>query len=62
MPPAPRDHDAAGGDPAVAGQVLTDCIDVVEAAVLDRQDGGVADAAGLQAAEFRGTGIRRLNT
>ena len=52
MPPASRDHDAAGDDPAVAGQVLADRIDIVEAAVLDRQDGGVADAAGLEAAEF----------
>ena len=53
MPPAACDHDAVGDDLAIAGQVLADCIDVVEAAVLDCQDGGVADTAWLQAAEFR---------
>src|SRR5271163_3627509 len=53
MPPMPGDHDAIGDDPALAGEVLADRIDVVEAAALDRQDGGVADAAGFEAAEFR---------
>src|SRR5579862_3698583 len=53
MPPAPADDDAFGHDLAVADQVLAYDVFVVELAFLDRQQRGVADAARLEAAEFR---------
>src|ERR1700733_5882925 len=53
MPPSPGDHDAIGDDAAFACHVLTGRVDIIEPAVFDRQDCGVADAAGLEAAEFR---------
>src|SRR5580700_12033736 len=52
MPPAPANHDALGRDLAVADQVLADDIDIIEFAVPDRDQRGVADAAWLEAAEF----------
>src|SRR4051812_32580021 len=45
MPPAALEHDAFREDALVAGQVLADHVDVIELALLDAEDGGVADAA-----------------
>src|SRR5882762_2927167 len=52
MPPATANYDPVGDDLAVAGQVLADDVDVVELVLLDRDEGGVPDAPGLEAAEF----------
>src|SRR6202048_1591796 len=52
VPPAAANDDAFGRDLAVADQVLADDVDIVELALLDRNQGGVADAPRLEAAEF----------
>src|ERR1700730_17038146 len=52
MPPAAAEHDRLGDDALVACQVLADDVDVVEAALTDGEDGGVAGGAGFQAAEL----------
>src|ERR1700687_5737524 len=52
VPPAAANDDAFGSDLAVTDQVLTDDVDIVELALLDRNQGGVADAPRLEAAEF----------
>ena len=53
MPPSSGDDHALRSDFSVAGQVLADDIDVVEAALIDGQDSRVANAAWLEAAELR---------
>src|ERR1700682_2271347 len=52
MPPTTANDDDFGHDLAVAGQVLADDVDVVELALLDRDEGGVPDTPRLEAAEF----------
>src|SRR4051812_40539765 len=52
MPPATADDNAFGCDLAVTDQVLTDDVNVVELALLDRDEGGIADASGFEAPEF----------
>src|SRR5262245_45379255 len=59
VPPLAGQHHADGVDLAVADQLLTDDVDVVEAALTDREDGGIADAARLEAAELRPFQYRR---
>src|SRR5205823_650856 len=51
MPPAAA-HDALGHDLAVADQMLADSVDLIELALLDRDEGGISGAARLEAAEF----------
>src|SRR5688572_26148846 len=53
VPPAARQDHTDGIDLAVARHVLADHIDVVEASLPDREDGGIAYAARLEAAELR---------
>src|SRR6266487_3044809 len=53
VPPPAGNHDAFTGDLAVARQVLADDIDIVEAPIVDRQNGRVSDAARLEASELR---------
>src|SRR5262249_11379615 len=56
MPPSSGDDHALRSDFTVAGQVLADDIDdidVIEAALIDGQNGRVANAAGLETAELR---------
>src|SRR5712664_3580486 len=52
VPPTTANDDAFGHDLAVADQVLADDVNVVELALLDRDQGGVSDAPRLEAAEF----------
>ena len=52
MPPAAGNDDALGHDLAVADQMLADSVDIVELALLDRDEGGISGAARLEAAEF----------
>src|SRR6202140_4292514 len=52
VPPTTADNDAFGQDLAVADQVLADDVNIVELALLDRDQGGVSDAPRLEAAEF----------
>src|SRR5262245_3530627 len=53
MPPSSGDDHALRSDFSVAGQVLADDIDVIEAPLIDGQDGRVANAAWLEAAKLR---------
>src|SRR3954454_9722604 len=53
MPPAAVNDDAFGHDLAVADQMLADDVDIVELALRNRDEGGVPNAARLEAAEFR---------
>src|SRR3954453_5178616 len=50
VPPTAADHDTFGHDLAVADQVLADDVLVIELALLDRDQGGVAGASRLEAA------------
>src|SRR6266568_783789 len=52
VPPTTANDDAFGHDLAVAYQVLADDVNVVELAILDRDEGGISDAPRLEAAEF----------
>ena len=52
MPPAAANDDAFGRDLAVADQMLSDDVDIIELALPDRDEGGVSDASRLEAAEF----------
>src|SRR5262249_33359215 len=52
VPPSSGDHHRLRGDLAVAGQVLADDIDIVEAPVGDGKNRRVSDAARLEAAEL----------
>src|SRR4029450_12171486 len=52
VPPPSGDHNRLRGDLAVAGQVLADDIDIVEAPVGDGENRCVPDAAPLEAAEL----------
>src|SRR5882672_5378137 len=52
VPPTTANDDAFGHDLAVADQVLADDVNVVELAILDRDEGGVSDTPRLEAAEF----------
>src|ERR1700758_5534211 len=52
MPPSAPDNNRGGYDALVADHMLVDHIDIVELAVLNRQDGRVANAGRFQTAEF----------
>src|SRR5205085_3365089 len=53
VPPAAANDDALGHDLAVADQMLADGVDIVELALLDRDEGGISRTSRLEAAEFR---------
>src|ERR1700687_1447403 len=53
VPPTTTNDHAFGYDLAVADQVLADDVNVVELALLDRDQGGVSAAPRLAAAELR---------
>src|SRR5215510_295886 len=53
MPPSSGDDNALRSDLTFPGEVLANDIDVIEAALIDGQDGRVADAAWLETAELR---------
>src|ERR1700682_1114995 len=52
VPPTTANDDAFGHDLAVADQVLADDVNVVELALLDRDEGGVSYTPRLEAAEL----------
>ena len=52
MPPATGNDDAFGHDLAVADQMLADGVDIVELALLDRDEGGISRTSRLEATEF----------
>src|SRR5262249_56610688 len=53
VPPPSGNHDTSAGDLAVTRQVFADDIDIIEASVVDGEDGRVSDTAWLEAAELR---------
>src|SRR3984893_11068476 len=59
VPPTTANDDAFGHDLAVTDQVLADDVNVVELALLDRDDCGISDASRLEAAEFETPQRRR---
>src|ERR1700752_5531451 len=52
VPPFALEHHAFREDALLAGHVLAGDVDIVELAVLDGEDGGVAGAARLEGAEL----------
>src|SRR5437588_12775953 len=52
MPPAAADDDTFGDNLAVTDQVFTDDVLIIELALFDRDQRGIADAARLEAAEL----------